>query len=415
MSRLVRYAKDGAIMVAVVFLLFEVTLRVVPGLIPPTFLVFFNESLRASIAERLALPTEADVRSLTRTDGGPRLDIYRPNTTITNQFTDLGTSDVTVDANGFCNDSTESNERAHFDVITIGDSFTFCTTTPPDTSWSAVLQDQTGQSVYNLGSPAKGLYEYVQIFETFGITKAPETVIMAVYEGNDLRDARKYHDFRSQAGTGRKDDINDCGVGRVCQTYMKLINSRAGQYSYAFNTLLVSVRLTRGAAYNTAASLETLPDFTYTIEGPEGVVVLNPNDTDIDEVLHADMLAAGEISLDLFDEALERFVALGEVHSFEPVVVYIPSAYTAYAAEVTFVEEGVGHRVASFSQQQRTYFETQTAALSVRFVDTTPALQAVAADYVTADRLLYFPQNVHLTAFGHAVVAETITANVFTK
>ena len=115
----------------------------------------------------------------------------------------------------------------------------------------------------------------------------------------------------------------------------------------------------------------------------------------------------GKIRLDLFDEALRNFVELANEHHFVPIVVYTPSAYTAYGARVRFRDPGIEPVLRFFSDAQRRYFADKARELGYRFLDLTPALQA-AADRLGRDGLLYFRTNVHLTQKGHEVVAEEI-------
>ncbi len=410
MTGFLRYARDAAVIGLIVFALFELTLRLLPSLIPTNMLVFFNDSLRTQIAEQVGLTLETDTRELTRDDGGPELRTYKPTVTIENRFTDVGTQAVTVDEQGFCNSEASPYDRDSISLITIGDSFTFCTTSDPAQTWTAELQESLAVDAYNLGSPAKGLYEYLQILKTYGLKKNPDVVIMAVYEGNDLRDAVRYHAFKDNQGVQAKKSASDCGQGKVCRLYMSLLNSRLGNVSYAFNTALVSVRLARGAGYNKAASLEALPDFTYYLDA-EGVeqVVMNPHDTDVDEVLHAQRLLADEISLAAFDQALNDFTTLAQAYAFTPVILYIPSAHTAYAEVVTFADPEVGDEVAQLSTAQRSYFAAKTDEIGIQFIDVTESIQVQAKTYLEKEILLYYPENVHLTNAGHRLVAEIVT------
>ena len=72
-------------------------------------------------------------------------------------------------------------------------------------------------------------------------------------------------------------------------------------------------------------------------------------------------------------------------------------------------EEGVDRELADlmpwFSAGQRQYFKTESRELGYTFIDFTPAL-ADAGN--TAGALLYVPTNLHLTAFGHRVIADAL-------
>jgi hypothetical protein len=170
--------------------------------------------------------------------------------------------------------------------------------------------------------------------------------------------------------------------------------------------------MSRGKIVDSVQGVENGGDFTYTITGPEGAIMLNSNNADEDEVIHARKLVTKEVSLDVFDEGLLKFKELSEEFHFTPIIVYIPSAYTAYATEVVFSDQTIHPVMLSYSDAQRTYFKDQTSDLGIAFLDTTPELQRVAPEYKTLSRLLYFPQNVHLTKYGHQVVAEVVADNL---
>jgi hypothetical protein len=78
----------------------------------------------------------------------------------------------------------------------IGDSFTFCFGVVPADAWPAVLAERTGLRIYNFGMPSRGLYEYVQTLKAFALAKRQGFVVIAVYEGNVLRDALLFQEAR---------------------------------------------------------------------------------------------------------------------------------------------------------------------------------------------------------------------------
>ncbi len=131
---------------------------------------------------------------------------------------------------------------------------------------------------------------------------------------------------------------------------------------------------------------------------------MNVTNRDLDEPRHARMLQAGEIDLDVFAAPLAAFVAWAEEAGIQPVVTYIPSMYTAYAATVTFEDPQVGTAVQAFSDAQRAWLTAHAEAGGYAYLDFTPAFQQAAAEGVVT----HFPANVHLTPQGHEVVAEEL-------
>ena len=115
------------------------------------------------------------------------------------------------------------------------------------------------------------------------------------------------------------------------------------------------------------------------------------------------------IDLQPFDEALAEFVRLAEAHCFVPLVTYIPSAYIAYGAFVTFADAEAGPVLRRYSDRQRAYLAAAAARFSYRFLDLTPVLMEGA----TVDRLLYYPSTVHLSLEGNKAVAAALAAGTF--
>jgi hypothetical protein len=188
----------------------------------------------------------------------------------------------------------------------------------------------------------------------------------------------------------------------VCDALLRLRGSALGRHSYAVDLFVALPWHARVSAGKKRI------DFRYDLDfGEGGVEPFNTENADRDEVAVARSLSEGKIRLDLFDEALRDFVVLGKEHHFVPIVVYTPSAYTAYGARARFRDPSIEPAVRSFSDAQRRYFADEAARLGYRFLDLTPALQA-AADRLGRDGLLYFRTNVHLTPKGHEVVAEEI-------
>src|SRR6185295_12416634 len=104
-------------------------------------------------------------------------------------------------------------------------------------------------------------------------------------------------------------------------------------------------------------------------------------------VTYARWLLRDEIGVNLFERPLGGLVALGREHGFTPIVVYIPSAYTAY--------------------RHHGYFARKAGEAGFVYRDLTSALQRAAAK-LPSTRPLYFRTNVHLTPAGHAVVAAEV-------
>jgi hypothetical protein len=311
-----------------------------------------------------------------------------------------------MDAHGFCNPVADAYDVPHLDVAALGDSFTFCLTVAPADAWPSRLGQLTGLRTYNLGIPARGLYEHLEILKQFVLPKTPVIVVLNVYEGNDLRDAAFFHDWRDGDVAARSGAACPFASPAACRRYDAFEHSVVARDSYAAN--LVAAALWHDADTRRRRAI----DFEYRVRAADGrEVVFNSRNGDQDEVQFARRVRDGGVSTSLFDDALAEFVRLAHTHHFVPIVAYTPSAYSALDAR--FADPELARVLHAYSDTQREYFARQAAALGYHFVDMTPPLAAAAAG-LDADHLPYFRTNVHLTPTGHAIIARELAATIET-
>ena len=394
----------------VVFLLLEMTLRIFPTIIPGVILIHFEPNMRGKIAKG-RFKTQDQVLTLDRDDGGPPLHIWKPFESVVrvgkfvNREKDPGiVAKATMDENGFCNDP-GSYQTSPLDIITIGDSFTWCNAVRSEDAWASRISDFTQLSVYNLGKGGIGLYEYLQILKRFGVQKSPKYVILNVYEGNDLRDALKFHKFQNQLKDGGASEYSSKSWRK--RNYHYLTHSFLGRHSYAFNLLLHFSNFTYVEYLKKAFKKEI--DFRYDLVFTEHSVPFNFDNSDQDEVKNARRLLDQKIDTKAFDLALDNFMQLSREHNFIPIVSYTPSAHTTYQENVVFRDPQLTSLMPWFSHEQRKYFKRKGEDLGYRFIDLTPGLQSVAQEYTSPEKLLYYQTNLHLTKYGHTVVAKTLS------
>lgn len=392
-------AKVAASGLAVIALM-ECALRLFPAVIPVTLLWRFDETLRSAIARRMDLPTKANTVILERDDGGPPLALCKPLARISFHFTDPGVvKTVVMDEGGFCNPPWCRYDVPRIDLITIGDSFTWCTSVAPDQTWTARLAILGGVTAYNLGMKGIGLHEYVQILKARGLAKSPRVVIMNAYEGNDLRDALRFRSHREGKGPG----------AATQRTAPSSWIAPLRQRSYVLNLLLAVMSSEEPDAQaedrDPAGPRE---DFRYSVEGRDGPIPFNPRNVDRGEVVIARKLRAGEARLEELRPPLEEFIRLSQRHRFVPVVAYTPSAHTAYAARVRFEDPSLAELMRWFSAAQREFFDRSGREMGYVFLDLTLPMQEAAGDHIGRDDLLYYQTNLHLTRHGHEVVARAL-------
>lgn len=75
------------------------------------------------------------------------------------------------------------------EIVAIGDSHTYGISATASNSWPASLQRISGKAVYNLGLGGYGSAEYFYLIQQNALQLNPETIIVGLYLGNDLKDA----------------------------------------------------------------------------------------------------------------------------------------------------------------------------------------------------------------------------------
>lgn len=383
----------------VVLIVFEAVLRYYPSLISEPVLMEFPKPLRRDIAARLGLPLKQARRCISpaeRYDKGPELCMARPDFEWVQRADEIdrqyGAVELTPqDSNGFCN-SGDKAHRDHNDIVFIGDSFTWCTAIPAQSTFASLLETATGHTTYNLGVPGIGPYEYVELLRRFGLNYSPRIVVMSIYEGNDLRDGIRYQKYVDERRTATAQGREPESTARP-SIFKHLKNS-----SYSLSYISAALEALSKRFH------EEKINFHYRVKSSGNTVPMNVTNADTDEVKNARLLAQGKVSLEVWRMALVEFAKLAREYQFKPFVVYIPSAYTAYASSVVFEDDAVAAAVSSQSDLQRQYLAGLARELGLEFFDTTHYLQ----DVVHSSPLAYYPANVHLTEQGHALIARAL-------
>ena len=412
---------------AVIFIaLVEILLRVGPSLIPDGHLAEFRSELRAEIAGRLGLPSLADTIVISRDDGGPELRISKPLTKRNWPEQEPGTVKTTqVDDQGFCNPDDPAFSAPQIDLVSLGDSFIWCTAINPQDTWTSKLSTLSGYLTYNLAAAGIGVHEYVQILKRFGVGKSPKIVVMNIYQGNDLDDALTFESYVSKDSDFdvRKRDSEE-PVARAtslgydpCRVLREPLRSPLGRYSYASNLLLVLAQNGCERISEVLTPASVFPDedaglptnYRYRLNFENRSIDFNLTNAGREEVSAATRLRSGNAGLEVFDEPLKEFVDLSREHGFVPIVTFTPSAHTAYVGNAVFEDFDLSELLPWASGEQRDYLKGLGEDLGYSFIDLTPLLQHAAKSANRIDNLLYFRSNLHLTPSGHGIVADAIS------
>lgn len=412
-KHLFRYIWQFGVVAAISFSLVESMLRFFPAVIPMGLLIEFSQDARTQVATTRKLPTAGIMQFAPRDDGGPPLRIPKPNTEINQEFRDIGAvNPQRSDSQGFCNSPAGLSSDNQYDILGLGDSFTWCTAVLPEDAWPKVLGKKTGLTSYNLGAPANGLYEYVQILKWFGLSKRPKFVVVNVYEGNDFRDALIYLYYKkTRSPTSQKNNANaegSSGLGFLERSYTaNLIRAFIRRYFLGSSgNFLLQDRSFKPSIKILLDVFKTRfhhPDFRYDLVFPNMTVAFNVDNADRDEPMVARGIWEGKIGFQGFDGALKALVELGRRNKFRLIITYTPTANTAYRKYVTFRDPRLKEFMPFFSEAQRFYFKHRAKKFGYLFVDLTKVFQK-EAERLQERELLYFPGNLHLTKTGHVLL-----------
>lgn len=420
MARAVRAILSFVASAAITLLLLEGGLRLFPEAIPEGILKRFQGELRAEIAERRYLPNVSQTWQLERDDGGPPILLFKPGARI--EYDSLETGEhfaLVMDELGFCNPPGSLAADARAAIVTLGDSMAACLSVLPSgasepvyANWPHLLRRLAGRSVYNLARGGYGPYEYVQLLKRFGIGMRPAVVVMQIADGNDLRDAARYHDYVKASSTEKARFPLRGGWEPIPVRYEPLLESVPGRNSYTYNLLVILAAQAAAKGMEQAQrwlAADGAPpvDFRFALRFANATVAMNPDNGQKDEVRTARYARDGRIALGALDEALESFVRLAREHGFVPVLSYAPPPHVAYAGVVEFADPELRDLMAWFHEAQASYLRAQAAALGFVLVDLTDALQRAAVEHGSRE-LLYYPSNLHFTPLGHRVAAETV-------
>ncbi len=369
--------------------LFEGLLRLQPSLIGMAFLSKFPPVLATEIATRLGLGTSNDydlVTSGMRADRGRDYLVYRAHTTYMKPADPIDVQQgirqtITTDERGYCNPSSALSGGS-VDNLLLSGSVPGCAGVSADQTLSASLSLVLGKNVYNMSIPAVGPAEYLDTLRRDGLKLKPRALLFAMAEADELHDV-VYH--------------NEARLGNFKEKTN--LNRTIFASSYALSLL-------RSGIHFAAKTVEAVfgPDFRYSASVANKRVQFNINNSSLEELEYAKLLESGEISADLYREPLRDLVDLSRRNGFVPIVTLVPAAYTTYRDSLLFEDAAIATTMKTYSDVQRKWLSDNASELGYHFIDCIPAMQRAAKDA----GLLYFPANVHLTAEGNKILAQSL-------
>lgn len=373
----------------------EVFFRNFSNIIPTTTMVAApGTEARSQFLGSRGIQTNTPRMSIASTKGGREISVPLDSTRalVDPEDANYGAIPFSYREEGFCNLRPAREIPA---VITaVGDSFTYCVAVKPDNAWSYLLGGKLNVTTMNLGIPGQGLHEYYEILKS-KLSKETKIVVVGVYEGNDLRDGLEFVEYRNKEVKKSEIDL------KLKNIFNKINKSFIGK-SYLYTFVVGSIRvIVRNPNVN----------FSYDVAVPEGVVKINTHSADSDEVHHAQMLQSGEVNrstiFNLWSEPIGWIMELAKERNFQVLWIYIPSAYTAYDNSVRFHDKEVGELVRTLSKTQRDVFAQLCKSMRLNCLDTVAHFQRRGSR-----KLTHFPANIHLTPFGHEVIADAVSGYI---
>jgi lysophospholipase L1-like esterase len=284
------------------------------------------------------------------------------------------------------------------EIVAVGDSVTFGHGVEAEEAWAAVLARAfPGSRVINLGLSGAGPQQYRRVYETFGVPLKPRLLLIGFFARNDFWDAGLFDRWLRSGIGGNYMVWRDTGRpagpaaarARSAPAWRQALPwpaSALADGSYVF-------QLARRAwsAGKQRASHREVYSF------PDGArLSLLPDD-------FREKTAGGQPGrqeYQLVVEALGRLAELAQEHGTRTIVILQPSKEEIYLPllGISLWDPSEGLREA-------------LARLGVDFVDLTSVFRERAA----AGRRLFFEEDGHPNAEGHALTAQAIWRHLQTR
>lgn len=365
----------------------EVGVRLARPLFPPVFQMMLRDVKKHPFSAETILPPAA-WRPVANYQMAviPNLDnqLQYPNAAVSFYLSSKNWLDPNSQI-GFRVDSIDWEPTWPVDIVTIGDSFTFCFTEYID-CWVRRLETDYGYSVVNLGQGATGGISHTNILTTFGLPYKPKVVLWQWY-GNDNNEDYGFA-YPRQPG----DDPAPKPLFKIQNEWLpsnlvlfKLLDifmnpGRSGRESYQSqaDTHLIEIKgepLFFGRSYS-----YTTADFS-------------------DKKNRLGQAAGFEALLDARDLLLAEGIEL--------IVFPVPFKEEVYRTQIG---EQTNFDLAKIDQMEANREELIAFCAAYRLVCFDPTAELI--EQAASGEALYFSQDTHLNAAGNAALLEIIQQKI---
>jgi hypothetical protein len=280
--------------------------------------------------------------------------------------------DVNYDQNGFRND----REYETADIAVIGDSFVEAAIVAREDSLVAQLETRLGVETVNLGQISYGLRQELEVLKRFALPLRPKLIVWVVFGGNDLRDVEYY-----ERNLNRPDEPEP-SVPLVQKLFLR--NALVAGGALIETTVRVAFQWPKEKALEQSGMYQRSDGTTQRVYFVQSANPWSPHEW--------------QVAVDTLIDARN----LTEASGAEFLLVYVPRKYRVYRKHISVSSERhiAKWEVNNLPQELGRW----CAENGIRFVDTSPALEALVAK----GRHPYLVDDVHWNALGHETAANTI-------
>jgi hypothetical protein len=370
--------------------LLEVFLRLNPKFINLRIIKFFPDT---NVKKKLLLDLHSsyNIKTFKKKIGNYYFSLYKDTYYHPSPKEDLllGAKNFMFYKNGFCN---EENDIKNLHIISVGDSFTYCTQLMPNDSWIKNIFDNIEKkNSINMGIPGTGPFQYNELLRG-SVNKNTKLIIYAYYEGNDLRDMLNYNSNKKINNLTNNENKIKYYVKKILGELYSLNYTLAlyrANYLYNKNINFKYVRISSNQIFNVGNS--DLDEIEY-------AKLINPNFNNNSKKNLA-------IFSHLLSKSFSEANKIAKINNSIIIFIYIPSAYTAFGDDLSFYDEDIKRLVKNYSLISQKKFSATCDDQKLYCINTVPSFINYNQKYKIPS---HFPWNVHLTKNGHKVISEEI-------